>query len=93
MLSCVSLCVDLKSEILEAQRAVVSDGTFQDKMTVGTDLQLETKIDGLLYFMNRIWVPSRGNIRALIMDENHKSRYSIHPGSDKMYINLRHHYW
>jgi len=93
MLSCVSLRVNLKSRILEAHRAVVSEDTFRDEMTVGTDLQLETKSDGLLYFMNRIWVPSRGNIRSLIMDENHKSRYSIHPGADKMYKNLRPHYW
>jgi len=93
MLSCVSLRVDLKSKILEAQRAVVSEDTFRDEMNIGTDLQLETKTDGLLYFMNRIWVPTRGDIRALIMDENHKSRYSIHPGADKMYKNLRPHYW
>ncbi|KAK1429813.1 hypothetical protein QVD17_12062 [Tagetes erecta] len=93
MLSCVSLCVDLKSQILEAQRAIFSEGTFRDEMTVGTDLQLETKTDGLLYFMNRIWVPSRGCVRTLIFYEGHKSRHSIHPGADKMYMSLRPHYW
>ncbi|KAK1439863.1 hypothetical protein QVD17_05685 [Tagetes erecta] len=93
MLSCATLRVDLKSKILEAQRLVVSEETFRDEMNPGADLQLETKVDGLLYYMNRIWVPTRGTIRELIMDENHKSRYSIHPGADKMYKNLRPHYW
>ncbi|KAI3819229.1 hypothetical protein L1987_13054 [Smallanthus sonchifolius] len=34
-----------------------------------------------------------GNIRELVMDESHKSRYSIHPGSDKMYHDLKVLYW
>ncbi|GJV30789.1 putative reverse transcriptase domain-containing protein [Tanacetum coccineum] len=35
----------------------------------------------------------RGEVRALIMDEAHKSKYSIHPGADKMYYDLRDRYW
>ncbi|GJU80717.1 reverse transcriptase domain-containing protein [Tanacetum coccineum] len=34
-------------------------------------------------------VPFTGNVRTLIMDEAHKSRYPVHPGADKMYYNLR----
>ncbi|GJZ19154.1 putative reverse transcriptase domain-containing protein [Tanacetum coccineum] len=34
-----------------------------------------------------------GEVRTLIMDEAHKSKYSIHPGADKMYYNLRDRYW
>ncbi|GJT93116.1 putative reverse transcriptase domain-containing protein [Tanacetum coccineum] len=32
-------------------------------------------------------------LRALIMHESHKSKYSIHPGSDKMYQDLKKLYW
>ncbi|GJV04506.1 putative reverse transcriptase domain-containing protein [Tanacetum coccineum] len=39
------------------------------------------------------WIPCFGNLRALIMDESHKSKYSIHPGSDKMYQDLKKLYW
>ncbi|GJS34708.1 putative reverse transcriptase domain-containing protein [Tanacetum coccineum] len=35
------------------------------------------------------WIPCFGNLRALIMHESHKSKYSIHPGSDKMYQDLK----
>nr|GEZ55924.1 putative reverse transcriptase domain-containing protein [Tanacetum cinerariifolium] len=38
-------------------------------------------------------VPLKGNVRTLIMDEAHKSNYSIHPGADKMYYDLRDRYW
>ncbi|GKA03431.1 putative reverse transcriptase domain-containing protein [Tanacetum coccineum] len=38
-------------------------------------------------------IPSVGGIRRLIMDEAHTSNYSVHPGADKMYYNLRDLYW
>nr|GEX76782.1 putative reverse transcriptase domain-containing protein [Tanacetum cinerariifolium] len=37
----------------------------------------------------RVWIPSVGGIRKLIMDEAHTSRYSVHPGANKMYYDLR----
>ena len=59
----------------------------------GMEKQLETKSDGISYFLERIWVPLFGNLRELVMDEAHKSRYSIHPDSEKMYHDLRTLYW
>ncbi|GJS51929.1 putative reverse transcriptase domain-containing protein [Tanacetum coccineum] len=38
-------------------------------------------------------VPLKGDVRTLIMDESHKSKYSVHPGADKMYYDLRDMYW
>ncbi|GJZ36649.1 putative reverse transcriptase domain-containing protein [Tanacetum coccineum] len=38
-------------------------------------------------------VPLVGGVITLIMDEAHKSRYSVHPGADKMYYDLRDIYW
>ncbi|GJW28440.1 hypothetical protein Tco_0045315 [Tanacetum coccineum] len=32
----------------------------------------------------RSWLPCYGDLRTVIMHEYHKSKYSIHPGSDKM---------
>jgi len=51
------------------------------------------KSDGIRYFDERLWVPLFGNLRKLVMDEAHRSRYSIHPGSDKMYHDLKVLYW
>ncbi|KAI3731697.1 hypothetical protein L1987_62886 [Smallanthus sonchifolius] len=61
--------------------------------TRGMEAQLEVKSDGISYFTERIWIPIFGNFRDLFMDEAHKSRYSIHPGSDKIYHDLKVLYW
>ncbi|GJZ67467.1 putative reverse transcriptase domain-containing protein [Tanacetum coccineum] len=55
--------------------------------------QMERKEDGSLYFLDRIWVPLVGGVRMIIMDETHKTRYSVHLGVDKMYHDLRDMYW
>nr|GEU55667.1 reverse transcriptase domain-containing protein [Tanacetum cinerariifolium] len=46
-----------------------------------------------LYYLDRIWVPLKGDVRTLIMDEAHKSKYSVHLRADKMYYDLRDRYW
>jgi hypothetical protein len=38
-------------------------------------------------------VPKDVEVRQQILDEAHLSRYSIHPGSTKMYQDLKQHYW
>ncbi|GKD31607.1 putative nucleotidyltransferase, ribonuclease H, partial [Tanacetum coccineum] len=38
-------------------------------------------------------VPLKGDVRTLIIDEAHMSKYSVHPGADKMYYDLRDRYW
>ncbi|GKF92153.1 hypothetical protein Tco_0278872, partial [Tanacetum coccineum] len=43
----------------------------------------ETRSDGIQCFEGQIWLPLFGGLRDLIMHESHKSKYSIHPGSDK----------
>nr|GEX15565.1 putative reverse transcriptase domain-containing protein [Tanacetum cinerariifolium] len=49
--------------------------------------------DGTRYHDKRIWLPKFGGLRDLFMHESHKSKYSIHPGSDKMYQDLKQLYW
>ncbi|KAJ0946762.1 putative nucleotidyltransferase, Ribonuclease H [Helianthus annuus] len=51
--------------------------------------QLVPNKEGTLCFMGRIWVPLFGGLREVIFDEAYKLRYSIHPGSDKMYQDLK----
>jgi hypothetical protein len=48
---------------------------------------------GTLWYENRICVPQNGDFRRIIMDEAHNSAYSIHPGSTKMYMDIRQKYW
>ena len=41
--------------------------------------------EGILRFNSRIWVPNVQELKREILQEAHQSRYSIHPGSTKMY--------
>ncbi|GKE80594.1 putative reverse transcriptase domain-containing protein, partial [Tanacetum coccineum] len=54
---------------------------------------LEPRADGTLCLNNQNWISCFGDLRALIMHESHKSNYSIHHGSDKMYQDLKKLYW
>ncbi|GJS39076.1 putative reverse transcriptase domain-containing protein [Tanacetum coccineum] len=55
--------------------------------------KLEQRTDGTLCLNRRSWIPCRDNLRDLIMNESHKSKYLIHPGSDKMYQDIKKLYW
>ncbi|GJR65823.1 putative reverse transcriptase domain-containing protein [Tanacetum coccineum] len=55
--------------------------------------KLEQRTDGTLWLNGRSWIPCQGNLRELIMHESHKSKYLVHPGSDKMYQDLKKLYW
>ena len=44
---------------------------------------------GVLWFDNRIVVPKDYQLRRQILDEAHLSKFSIHPGSTKMYQDIR----
>ncbi|GJR66816.1 putative reverse transcriptase domain-containing protein [Tanacetum coccineum] len=58
-----------------------------------TTLKLEPHADGTLCFNSRSWLPCYGDLRTVIIHESHKSKYSIHPGSDKMYQDMKKLYW
>jgi hypothetical protein len=47
----------------------------------------------MLWFKERLVVPKRETLKKKILDEAHTSRYSIHPGSTKMYHDLRQQFW
>ncbi|GJV28513.1 putative reverse transcriptase domain-containing protein [Tanacetum coccineum] len=55
--------------------------------------KLEPRTDGTLCLNNRSWLPCYGNLRTVIMHESYKLKYSIHPGSDKMYQDMKKLYW
>ncbi|GJW20669.1 putative reverse transcriptase domain-containing protein [Tanacetum coccineum] len=80
----------IKDKILVAQEEA-SDELAE--MQRGMDELMERRSDRALYYLDRIWVPLKGDVRTLIMDESHKSKYSVHLGADKMYYDLRDRYW
>ncbi|GKB86485.1 putative reverse transcriptase domain-containing protein [Tanacetum coccineum] len=59
----------------------------------GMDKAFKVRPDGTRCIKNQRWLPLFVNLKDLIMHESYKSKYSIHPGSDKMYQDLKKLYW
>ncbi|GJV88253.1 putative reverse transcriptase domain-containing protein [Tanacetum coccineum] len=72
---------------------VVADALTQKKAMKKKNVKVENLFefcpDRTRCFRNRVWLPRFGGLRDLIMHDSHKSKYSIHPGSDKMYQDLK----
>ncbi|GJW57258.1 retrotransposon protein, putative, ty3-gypsy subclass [Tanacetum coccineum] len=83
----------IKYKILAAQNEASEAVNALVEMLRRLDDQIERRSDGELYYLDRIWVPLTGDMRTLIMDEAHKSKYSVHPGADKLYYDLKDMYW
>ncbi|GKE10123.1 putative reverse transcriptase domain-containing protein [Tanacetum coccineum] len=83
----------LPSQILEAQTEAIKEENIEAENLRGMDKAFEVRPDGTRCIKNRSWLPLFGNLRHLIMHASHKSKYSIHPGSDKMYQDLKKLYW
>ncbi|GKA35899.1 putative reverse transcriptase domain-containing protein [Tanacetum coccineum] len=69
------------------------EANYETKDLCGIIKKQEPRADGTLCLRDRSWIPYFGDLRTLIMYESHKSKYSIHPGSDKMYQDLKKLYW
>nr|GEY20262.1 putative reverse transcriptase domain-containing protein [Tanacetum cinerariifolium] len=95
----MTIGLNLPKQILEAQSEALKPENLTAEDVGGmlqqdlTKEKLEPRADGTLCLNNRIWLPCYGDLRTLIMYESHKSKYSIHPGSDKMYQDLKLLYW
>nr|GEV71820.1 hypothetical protein [Tanacetum cinerariifolium] len=82
--------LSIKDKILAAQEEASNEPA---KMQRGMDELMKRRSDRAWYYLVQIWVPLKGDVRTLIMDEAHKSKYSVHQRADKMYYDLRDRYW
>nr|GEW35515.1 hypothetical protein [Tanacetum cinerariifolium] len=81
---------DLMQQILKAQVESLMERNVQKEDLGRMQKQIfEIHTNGIRYHDKRIWMPLHGGLRDLIMHESHKSKYSIHPRSTKMYQDLR----
>jgi hypothetical protein len=85
----------LSAEIIATQKTDEIKGHIKRRMREG-----DPKVtcfcedeEGMLWFKERLVVPKREALKKKILDEVHTSRYSIHPGSTKMYHDLRQQFW
>ncbi|GJV12287.1 putative reverse transcriptase domain-containing protein [Tanacetum coccineum] len=95
----MTIGVNLPKQILEAQTEALKPENLTTEDVGGmlrqhlTKERLKPHADGTLCLNNMSWLPCYGDLRTLVMHESHKSKYSIHPGSDKMYQDLKQLCW
>ncbi|GJU20585.1 putative reverse transcriptase domain-containing protein [Tanacetum coccineum] len=101
----MTIGLDLPKQILNAQTEARKPKNIKNEDVGGMlvenskDLEkfrrekLEPRTNGTLCFNGRSWLPCYGDLRTVIMHESHKSKYSIHLGSDKMYQDMKKLYW
>ncbi|GKF89302.1 hypothetical protein Tco_0263265 [Tanacetum coccineum] len=76
----MTIGLNLPMQILNARVEVRKEDNYRTEDLCGMIKNLEPCADEMLCLKNRSWIPCFGNLRALIMHESHKSKYSIHPG-------------
>nr|GEU81723.1 putative reverse transcriptase domain-containing protein [Tanacetum cinerariifolium] len=95
----MTISLNLPKQILEAQIEALKPKNLKKEDVDGMirmDIpkeRLEPRADGTLYLNGRSWLPCYGDLRSVIMHESYKSMYSIHPGSEKMYQDMKKLYW
>ncbi|GJT35404.1 reverse transcriptase domain-containing protein [Tanacetum coccineum] len=101
----MTISLDLPKQILNAQTEARKPENIKNEDVGGMLIEnakypeairtekLEPRTDGTLCLNGRSWLPCYGDLRTVIMHESHKSKYSIHPGSEKMYQDVKKLYW
>ncbi|GJX49544.1 putative reverse transcriptase domain-containing protein [Tanacetum coccineum] len=97
----MTISLDLPKQILNAQTEARKPENIKNEDVGGMLIEnakflealrtekLEPRTDGTLCLNGRSWLPCYDDLRTVIMHESHKSKYSIHPGSEKMYQDVK----
>jgi hypothetical protein len=83
----------LEQEIHKGQIGDAKIQEIKDLITEGRGPEVMEDEQGTVWFKSRICVPEIDSLRETILKEAHDSNYSIHPGSTKMYQDLKQKYW
>ena len=89
----VELRSTLLEQIKEAQKNDKGMTQIREKVKEGKAKCFTIDDEGVIWFGKRLVVPKDFELRRKILDEAHVSLLSIHPGSSKMYQDLKQKFW
>jgi hypothetical protein len=91
----ITLTPTLRGEIIAAEKNDAGMAHIKRRIQEGDPKVACIREDAehILWFKDRLVVPKKEALKRKILDEAHMSRYSIHPGSTKMYHDLRQQFW
>jgi hypothetical protein len=87
----ITLTPILREEIIAAQKNDEGMAHMRRRLSEGDPKvnYFREDAEGILWFKDRVVVLKKATLKRKILDEAHTSRYYIHPGSTKMYHDLR----
>ena len=75
--------------MLEAQNKEEKIVVVINQIGNGKETEFTVNKNGVLYYKNRVYVPDCNDLRKLILEEAHCGSFSIHPGTTKIYRDLK----
>jgi len=82
-----------REQISWAQSSDVEGSKIRKKMETEIATPFRVTDDGSMMMGQRLYVPNDETVKWMVLQEAHESKFSIHPGSTKMYWDLKHLYW
>ncbi|WVZ97928.1 hypothetical protein U9M48_043428 [Paspalum notatum var. saurae] len=83
----------LKEQIIAAQKQNQGMTRIREEIDDKKKARFTLDDQGVLWFKNRLVVPKDMELRKKILNEAHASMFTVHPGSNKMYQDLKQKFW
>ena len=84
---------NLLNRVLEAQKKDEKISAIIDQIRDGKETEFTVNENGVLCYKARVCVPDDDELRKAILEEAHSGSFAIHPGSTKMYQDLKMSFW
>ncbi|WVZ97053.1 hypothetical protein U9M48_042617, partial [Paspalum notatum var. saurae] len=83
----------IKDQIIAAQKNDKGTAHIRDEINEKKKACFKLDEEGVLWFKKRLVVPKDMELRKKILDEAHTSMFTMHPGSNKTYQDLKQKFW
>jgi hypothetical protein len=83
----------LRDRVLEAQQEDLEVCKIREKVRSGIETPFQIQKDGMVVLGRRMYLPDDQPLKREVLQEAHESRFATHPGSTKMYRDLKDFYW
>jgi hypothetical protein len=89
----IALIPTIKEYVIAVQKMDIRMEHIRRRLELGEAQCFRQDSEGVLWFKDGLVVPKNFELRRKIMEEAHCSRNSIHPGTNKMYQDLKKNFW
>ena len=93
LLAQLNVIPDLRQMIVNAQKNDDKLQEFAQLVSTGDKTDFAINGSGGLFYKNRLCVPNDMELKKKILYESHNTVFTMHPGSNKIYQDMKQSYW